>query len=308
VGRLKTRSAKEHLEALNPDVSVIEHPVLLDSSNAMEIIAGYDLVVNGCDNFPTRYLVNDACVLLGKPLVDASILRFEGQATVFLPGRGCYRCLFPKPPPPGAVPSCAEAGIIGALAGHMGTLQAVEAVKVLLGAGEPLANRMLLFDALRGEYRTLRWRRDPQCPVCGDQPTIRQLIDYEAFCGLPRRTKEDHPVFRTAQEQVKALGWARDVDVARNLMGREDVQWVDVREPDEYRMFRVAGATLIPMGEIARRLGELDPAKETIVVCLSGERSARVTLELRRRGFDKAFNLTGGMKAWIKAGFPVEQG
>jgi len=190
VNRPKTQSAKEHLEALNPDVRVIEHPVYLDSSNALEIIRDYDLVINGCDNFATRYLVNDACVLLKKPLIDASILRFEGQATVFLPGQGCYRCLYPEPPPPGMVPNCAQAGIIGALAGHMGTLQVIEAVKVLLGIGKPLASRMLLFDALSGEYRTVRWRRDPNCPVCGDHPTITELIDYEEFCGLPPRTQE----------------------------------------------------------------------------------------------------------------------
>lgn len=308
VGRSKTRSAKEHLEALNPDVTVIEHPTLLDSSNALEIISGYDLVVNGCDNFPTRYLVNDACVLLKKPLVDASILRFEGQATVFLPGQGCYRCLFAKPPPPGSVPSCAEAGIVGALAGHMGTLQAMEAVKVLLGVGETLAGRMLLYDALRAEYRTVRWRKDPDCPVCGDRPTIRELIDYDEFCGLPRRTKEDEEVSGSAQEMVKARGWGRDVTQAKQLIGRDDVLWLDVREPDEYRMFRIANSTLIPMRETLARLDELDPEKETIVVCLSGERSARITLELRRRGFDRAYNLTGGISAWVKAGFPVEQG
>lgn len=308
VERPKTTSAKEHLESLNPDVTVVEHRTLLDSSNALEIIADYDLVINGCDNFPTRYLVNDACVLLSKPLVDASILRFEGQATVYLPGQGCYRCLFPKPPPPGTVPSCAEAGIVGALAGHMGTLQAVEAVKVLLGAGKPMAGRMLLYDALGAEYRTVRWRRDPDCPVCGDRPTITQLIDYDEFCGVPKRTKEETGVVGSTQAQVKAMGWARDVAEVQGLVESDGVQWLDVREPDEYRMFRIAGATLIPMGECLTRLDELDPAKETIVVCYSGERSARVTIELRQRGFDKAYNLTGGMVAWVKAGLPIEQG
>ncbi|MBE3589788.1 MAG: molybdopterin-synthase adenylyltransferase MoeB [Firmicutes bacterium] len=185
VGRPKTRSAAETLRALNPDVHVVEHVGVLSSANALEILREYDIVVNGSDNFPTRYLVNDACVFLGKPLVDASILKWEGQLTVFLPGRGCYRCLYPSPPPPGSVPSCAEGGILGAVAGVMGALQAAEAVKVIIGAGEPLANRLLLFDAFSGRFRTLNWRRHPQCPVCGEAPTIRELVDYEAFCGVP---------------------------------------------------------------------------------------------------------------------------
>ncbi|MBO2520936.1 MAG: molybdopterin-synthase adenylyltransferase MoeB [Clostridia bacterium] len=309
VNRPKTQSAKEHLEALNPDVRVIEHPVYLDSSNALEIIRDYDLVINGCDNFATRYLVNDACVLLKKPLIDASILRFEGQATVFLPGQGCYRCLYPEPPPPGMVPNCAQAGIIGALAGHMGTLQVIEAVKVLLGIGKPLASRMLLFDALSGEYRTVRWRRDPNCPVCGDHPTITELIDYEEFCGLPPRTQE--PAGELAgppQQVVQAKGWVREVTEVKDRVGSPDVQWLDVREPQEYKMFRIPGVKLIPMGETLDRLSELDPAKETIVVCLSGERSAKITIELRKRGFDKAYNLTGGMVAWINQKLPIERG
>jgi adenylyltransferase/sulfurtransferase len=187
IGRPKTETAQRTLGAVNPDVNVVPYQTVLTSENAMDIIAGYDLVVNGSDNFPTRYLVNDACVLLGRPLIDASILKWEGQATVFLPGHGCYRCLFPTPPPPGSVPSCAEGGIVGAVAGFMGTLQATEAVKVLLGAGETLANRLLLFDALQGDVRTLRWSRNPACPACGDHPTITHLIDYEQFCGLPGR-------------------------------------------------------------------------------------------------------------------------
>lgn len=309
LNRPKTESAREHLEALNPDVKVIEHRVYLDSSNALEIIGQYDLVINGCDNFATRYLVNDACVLLKKPLVDASILRWEGQATVFLPGQGCYRCLFPEPPPPGMVPNCAEAGIIGALAGHMGTLQVVEAIKVLLGIGKPLTSRMLLYDALSGEYRTVRWRRDPNCPVCGDHPTITQLIDYEEFCGLPKRDQAaGEEVAGPPQEYVQKRGWAREVSEAKELLGSPLVQWLDVREPQEYKMFRIPGATLIPMGQTLERLSELDPAKETIVVCLSGERSAKVTIELRKRGFDKAYNLTGGMVAWINHKLPIERG
>jgi len=309
VNRPKTESAKEHLEALNPDVKVIEHRVYLDSSNALEIIGQYDLVINGCDNFATRYLVNDACVLLKKPLIDASILRFEGQMTVYLPGQGCYRCLFPEPPPPGMVPNCAEAGIVGALAGHMGTLQVVEAIKVLLGIGKPLTGKMLLYDALNGEYRTVRWRRDPNCPICGDHPTIKELIDYEEFCGLPKRQEvPEEEVAGPPQEYVQAKGWARDVAEVKELVGSPDVQWLDVREPQEYKMFRIPGVTLIPMGQTLQRLSELDPKKQTIVVCLSGERSAKMTIELRKRGFDKAYNLTGGMVAWINQKLPIERG
>ena len=309
VGRPKTESAKEHLEALNPDVRVIEHRTYLDSSNALEIISQYDVVVNGCDNFATRYLVNDACVLLKKPLVDASILRFEGQATVFLPGQGCYRCLYPEPPPPGMVPNCAQAGIIGALAGHMGTLQAVEAVKIILGVGKPLTGKMVLYDALQGEYRTVRWRKDPNCPICGERPVITGLIDYEEFCGLPPRAKGSEDEFAGPPKEVcEAKGWAKTVGEVKDLLGSDGVQWLDVREPQEFKMFRIPGSTLIPMSQTLSRINELDPAKETIVICLSGDRSAQVTLDLRRRGFDKAYNLTGGMVAWVNERLPVARG
>ncbi len=189
VGRLKVDSARESLAEINPDVNVIAHPVALSSENALELIAPYDVVVNGCDNFPTRYLLNDACVMLGKPLVDGSILRFEGQVTVFRPGQGCYRCLYPVPPPPGTVPTCAEAGVVGALPGIIGSIQAMEAIKVLLGIGEPLHGRLLYFDALSMEFRKLKVRRDPACPVCGDNPTITELIDYKEFCGYPREAR-----------------------------------------------------------------------------------------------------------------------
>lgn len=311
VDRPKTESAREHLEALNPDVNVVEHRTFLDSSNAMEIMSQYDLVINGCDNFATRYLVNDACVLLGKPLVDASILRFEGQATVFLPGEGCYRCLFPEPPPPGMVPNCAEAGIIGALAGHMGTLQVVEAVKILLGIGQSLSQKMLLYDALSGEYRTVKWRKDENCPICSENPVITELIDYEEFCGLPPRADEEadeDELSGPPKEVVEAKGWAKSVSEVKDLFESADVQWLDVREPQEFKMFRIPGSTLIPMAQTLSRVDELDPNKETLVVCLSGERSASITLELRRNGFDQAFNLTGGMVAWINDKLPVDRG
>ncbi len=310
VNRYKTASAKEHLEALNPDVKVIEHRTFLDASNALEIIGGYDVVINGCDNFATRYLVNDACVLLKKPLIDASILRFEGQATVYLPGQGCYRCLYPEPPPPGMVPNCAQAGIIGALAGHMGTLQAVEAIKVILGIGEPLAGRMLLYDALRGEYRTLRWRRDPNCPVCGDNPAITELIDYEEFCGLPPRSADAaaDDLSGPPLEVVARKGWAKEVGDVKHLFGTDEIQWIDCREPQEYKMFRIPGSRLIPMKEFDERLGELDREKEAVLICLSGDRSAELTIDLRKRGFDKVYNLTGGLVAWINQRLPVDRG
>jgi len=308
VNRPKTESAKEHLEALNPDVRVIEHRTYLDSSNAMEILSKYDVVINGCDNFATRYLVNDACVLLGKPLVDASILRFEGQATVFLPGQGCYRCLYPEPPPPGMVPNCAQAGIIGALAGHMGTLQAVEAVKIILGIGKPLTGKMLLYDALQGEYRTVRWRKDPNCPVCGEHPVITELIDYEEFCGLPPRATSEDEFAGPPKEVVEAKGWAKTVAEVKHLLESGEVQWLDVREPQEFKMFRIPGSTLIPMSQTESRIDELDPAKETIVICLSGDRSASVTIDLRKRGFEKAYNLTGGLVAWVNERLPVARG
>lgn len=338
VGRPKTESAREHLERLNPDVQVIEHREVLTSENALELLRGYDLVVNGCDNFPTRYLVNDACVLLGKPLIDASILKFEGQCTVYLPGHGCYRCLFPSPPPPGSVPSCSEAGIIGALAGHMGTLQALETVKVILGIGENLAGRMIVFDGLEGRYRQLRFRRNPQCPVCGDRPTITELIDYEAFCGVPRPRASVEPVAagngqageptlqprppaaQTAtpavlapQEPpevvaVRAAGWSVEPEAARAKLHDPQVQWLDVRGPDEHRHLHIPGAALIPLDHLAQQAAALDPQRETIVVCRTGHRSARATQFLRARGFTQVYNLEGGMVQWVNHGLPTERG
>lgn len=307
LGRPKTRSARRHLEDLNPDVRVIEHRTLITSDNALEIIKDYDLVVNGCDNFPTRYLLNDACVLLKKPLVDAAILRFEGQATVFLPGRGCYRCLFPQPPPPGTVPSCAQAGIIGALAGHMGTLQAIEAIKVLLGIGEPLASRLLLYDALTAEYQVLNWARNRDCPVCGDRPTITGLIDYEEFCGLPGRR---HAQAEAATPAVADKPWARwDLPPAevKERLDRGEIAVVDVREAWELAALgKIPGSRSIPMNSVPERLAELDPGRDTVFVCNVGERSGSVVEKLRRAGFDRAYNLKGGIFAWLNHRLPVE--
>ncbi len=298
LGRPKTESARETLGELNPDVTVVPYQTVLTSANALDVLAPYDVVINGSDNFPTRYLVNDACVLLGKPLVDASILKWEGQATTFLPGRGCYRCLFPTPPPPGAVPSCAEGGILGALCGSMGSRQALETLKVLLGVGETLANRLLIFDALEGETRVVRWNRNPQCPVCGDQPTIRALIDYEQFCGMPAHDRPATP----AQAPVPQVS----SEEAKTLLDRGGVQLVDVREPWEYDEAHIPGCRLIPLGDVPVRYGEIDRETPVVVYCKSGGRSGKAVAFLREQGYEKALNLTGGILAWANAQLPTE--
>jgi len=303
LGRPKTQSARRHLEDLNPDVQVITYQEVLSRENALDIIREYDLVVNGCDNFPTRYLVNDACVFLRKPLVDASILQFEGQATVFLPGQGCYRCLYPTPPPPGMVPSCAEAGIIGAVAGHLGTLQALEAIKILLGIGRPLVSRLILYDGLNGSYRTVRWRRDPACPVCGDNPTVTELIDYHEFCGVPAPQPRVAP-----REEGAEVSWELEPRQAAEKIRAGGVQVVDVREPWEFQRGRVPGSLLIPLEALDSRMRELDPSRETVVVCHVGQRSARAAERLRRAGFQRVYNLKGGMVAWMNQRLPVERG
>ena len=295
VGQAKTESARRTLGDLNPDVKVVPYQTLLTSANALDIIREYDVVVNGSDNFPTRYLVNDACVLLGKPLVDASILKWEGQATTFVPGQGCYRCLFPTPPPPGMVPSCAEGGILGALCGHVGSRQALEVLKLLLGVGETLANRLLIFDALEGETRVVRWSRNPECPVCGDAPTITALIDYEQFCGMPAHDRAAaRPIPEITPGEAKAL------------LDRGGVQLIDVREPWEYEDAHIGGGHLIPLGQVPERLAEIDPAVRAIIYCRSGGRSGKAVGLLRDRGYDKAVNLKGGILAWINAQLPTE--
>lgn len=297
IGRPKTQSARRTLEDINPDVRVVPHQTVLTSRNALEILRPYDVIVNGSDNFPTRYLVNDACVLLGKPLVDASILRWEGQATTFLPGQGCYRCLFPSPPPPGAVPSCAEGGIVGAVAGFLGTYQALEAIKILLGVGKTLVNRLMLVDALDGEIRYVRWQRNPHCPVCGDQPTIRELIDYEQFCGVPMPGRDGVGTERMPEVTVAE---------AAELLGR--AQFVDVREPWEVAQAHIPGMHWIPMGEIEARHGEIPRDRPVVVYCASGQRSGKVTEWLRARGYDNVYNLAGGIIAWQNAQQPVQTG
>ncbi len=302
IGRPKTQSARRTLEDLNPDVTVVPHQTVLTSENALEIIPDYDVVINGSDNFPTRYLVNDACVMLRKPLVDASILKWEGQATVFLPGQGCYRCLFPTPPPPGTVPSCAEGGIIGALAGFMGMLEGLEAIKILLGAGETLANHLFIYDALIGEVRTLRWNRNPGCPVCGDHPTITALIDYEAFCGVPGR-EPSHASTATVPGTPEV-----SVAEAKAMLDRGDAQLIDVREVWEWVTSRIPGATLIPMGEMSSRVGELATDRSVIIHCATGKRSADVTEALRQAGYERVYNMAGGIVAWVNEQYPVDTG
>ncbi len=304
LGMPKTASAARTLEEINPEITVVPYQTTLTSANAEEIIGGFDLVVNGSDNFPTRYLVSDACVLLRKPLVDASILRWEGQAAVYLPGRGCYRCLFPTPPTPGTVPSCAEAGVIGPIPGLLGALQAIEAVKVLLGQGDPLANRLLLYDALSCEFNTVRWERNPSCPACGDSPTVTALIDYDRFCGLPGRplrTREG------GEEAGGAPAGVPEVDAAAAAeMVQGGAQLVDVRESWEWAGARIPGALLIPKGEVGRRASEIDPDRPAVVYCATGVRSAAVVEMLRREGYGMAFNLAGGMVEWENRRLPTE--
>jgi rhodanese-related sulfurtransferase len=271
--------------------------VRLSSDNALEILAGYDVVLDGADNFPTRYLVNDACVLLGKPNAYGSIFRFDGQASVFATKDGpCYRCLYPEPPPPGLVPSCAEGGVLGVLPGIIGTIQATEAIKLIIGAGDSLAGRLLLFDALHMSFRTLKLRRDPDCPICGDQPTIKALIDYEQFCGITPATRAGATPslpseFETTVEEVKAR------------LDRHDAIWIlDVREKNEFDICRIPGSTLIPLGELPKRLDELPqgPGSPDIVVhCKMGGRSAKAVNLLREHGFTRVKNVTGGILAWI---------
>ena len=282
VGRPKLLSARERIADVNPHVRLETYETALTSKNALDILSGYDIVVDGTDNFATRYLVNDACVLLGKPNVYGSIFRFEGQASVFaLPDGPCYRCLFPEPPPPGLVPSCAEGGVLGVLPGLVGTIQATEAIKLILGVGEPLVSRLLYFDALKMKFREFKLRRDPQCPVCGDSPTITEPIDYEQFCGVATNI----PTVSVRELKQK-------------LDAHENFQLVDVREPFEHELARIDSARLIPLGELPDRLNELDRNCLTIVHCHSGQRSAQAVGLLRDAGFANVFNLEGGIAKW----------
>ena len=293
VGRPKIASARERLRDINPHTNIEAFETRLTSENALELFRDFDVIVDGTDNFPTRYLVNDACVLTGKPNVYGSIFRFEGQATVFWPGRSaCYRCLYPEPPPPGLVPSCAEGGVLGVLPGIVGTIQANEVIKVILGAEGILLDRLLLFDAWKMAFRELKLRRDPNCAICGDAATIRELVDHEEFCGLKQAELDDS--FETDQLTARELKALFDQGA--------DIQLIDVREPFEYDIARIEGARLIPLGEVASRIGEIDPARPTVIQCKGGVRSAKAIRELRSAGFTgKLLNLDGGIRAWSES-------
>ena len=297
VGRPKLMAARARLTGLNPDVNVVIHETALKSANALDILRDYDVIVDGADNFPTRYLVNDACVLLGKPNAYGSIFRFDGQASVFaVKGGPCYRCLYPEPPPPGLVPSCAEGGVLGVLPGVIGTIQATEAIKLIIGAGESLVGRLLLFDALQMSFRTLKLRRDPACPVCGDAPTVRALIDYEQFCGITPAAHAVDPSALPADQEAT-------VEELKSRLDRNDVWLLDVREPREFEICRIPGSTLIPLGELPKRLAEVPQgtdAPEIVVHCKSGVRSAKAVKLLREQGITRARNLKGGILAWIE--------
>jgi adenylyltransferase/sulfurtransferase len=295
VGRPKVESAKERLRALNPDVRVVVHQVALDSTNALDLFRQYDLVVDGTDNFPTRYLVNDACVLTGRSYVYGSIFRFEGQASVFAaPGGPCYRCLYPEPPPPDLVPSCAEGGVLGVLPGIIGTIQANETLKLIMGIGETLVGRLLLLDALRLRFREVRLSKDPDCPVCGTSPSIRALQDYQAFCGGPPREVEQ-------QASASAAEAGFDISPAELKRAHEaghPAVLLDVREPMEFRINRIEGAVLIPLRDLPERVSQLDQTRDYVVYCHHGIRSVRAVEFLRSAGF-RARNLAGGITAWI---------
>jgi sulfur-carrier protein adenylyltransferase/sulfurtransferase len=289
VGKPKTEAAKARLSKLNPTIEIETFETRLTSENALDLFRDFDIIVDGTDNFPTRFLVNDACVLLGKPNVYGSIFRFEGQATVFgYPGGPCYRCLYPEPPPPGLVPSCAEGGVLGVLPGIVGSIQAMETIKLILGSGEPLVGRLLLFDALGMRFRELKLRKNPACPLCGERRTITKLIDYEEFCGI--RGEEAPPMTNGIPEIT-----ARDLK-ARQDRG-DDLFILDVREPHEYQICNLNGK-LIPLGDLPRRVNELDSSREMVVHCRSGKRSADAIAFLQKAGFKKLWNLRGGVLAW----------
>ena len=291
IGRKKLDSAAEKLTALNPSVKIVKHETMLTSANALEILKDYDIVADGTDNFPTRYLVNDACVLLGKPNVYGSIFRFEGQASVFATEQGpCYRCLYPEPPPPGLGPSCAEGGVLGILPGLVGVIQATEVIKLILGKGESLIGRLLLVDALAMRFRELKLRKNPECPVCGTNPTVTQLIDYQHFCGIVPETPEEKNV-KNGIPQLAVKELKRRIDAG------EDVYILDVREPYEYRIAQIGGK-LIPQTDVPNRLAEIDRNREVIVQCRSGVRSQRIAEYLKQQGYPRVVNLAGGILAW----------
>ena len=291
VGRKKLDSASDKMSDINPNVKIEKHEVALTSDNALDILRNYDYIVDGTDNFPTRYLVNDACVLLKKPNVYGSIFRFEGQCTVFAyPGGPCYRCLYPEPPPPGLVPSCAEGGVLGILPGIIGLMQATETVKLILGVGEPLVGRLVLYDALAMRFRELKLRRNPECPVCGDHPTLHKLIDYQEFCGVPHQEPTPPPVANS--------GEIEPTEVKQKIDRGDKFVLIDVREPHEYKICNIPGAKLIPLGEFPQHVGEFNPDDDIVIHCRSGMRSAKACNVLRAAGFQHVRNVVGGILAW----------
>jgi sulfur-carrier protein adenylyltransferase/sulfurtransferase len=292
VGRKKLNSARDRIKAINPNVRVDLYDTMFRSENAMQLVQGYDIVIDGTDNFPTRYLSNDVCVLTKKPNIYGSIFRFDGQCTVFAPHLGgpCYRCMFPEPPPPGMVPSCAEGGVLGVLPGIIGVMQAIEAIKMIIGIGESLIGRLVSFDALKLRFKEFKIRKDPNCPICGDHPTIHELIDYDQFCGIPQADAE------AAKELEVPTITAREL---KTKIDRKDpFVLVDVREPFEYDISRIPGSKLIPLGELPARLSELDSADDIVLHCKMGGRSAKALRILQEAGFRKLNNLQGGITAW----------
>lgn len=292
VGRKKLNSARDRIREVNPNVQVDLHDAMFVSENAREIAAPYDIVIDGTDNFPTRYLSNDVCVFLKKPNVYGSIFRFEGQCTVFAPHLGgpCYRCLIPEPPPPGMVPSCAEGGVLGVLPGIIGVMQAIEAVKLIIGIGEPLIGRLIAFDALKMSFHQFNLRKDPKCPVCSEHPTITELIDYDQFCGIPQAAAAE-----AAEAPVPTISVT---ELKSKMDAKEKFVLLDVREKFEYDIARIPGSKLIPLGELASRMSELDSADDIVLHCKSGIRSARALKLLREAGFSKLHNVNGGIEAW----------
>jgi adenylyltransferase/sulfurtransferase len=289
VGKFKSEAARERLSNLNPAIEIVAYETKLTSENALELFKDYDVIVDGTDNFPTRYLVNDACILLGKPNVYGSIFRFEGQATVFgMPDGPCYRCLYPEPPPPGLVPSCAEGGVLGVLPGIVGSIQAMETIKLLLKAGDSLSGRLLLFDALAMRFRELKLRKNPNCPMCGEHRSINKLIDYYEFCGV---RGEEAPEVNLHVPEISPK------ELKARLDHGDDLFILDVREPHEFQICNLKGH-LIPLGELPRRVHELDSSREIVAHCRSGKRSAEAVDFLRKAGFKKILNLTGGILAW----------
>lgn len=291
IGRKKLDSAAEKLAALNPALNIVKHETLLSSANALDILKDYDVVADGTDNFPTRYLVNDACVLLGKPNAYGSIFRFEGQASVFAAKEGpCYRCLYPEPPPPGLVPSCAEGGVLGILPGLVGVIQATEVIKLILGKGSPLIGRLLLVDSLNMRFRELKLRKNPECPVCGENPSVTRLIDYQQFCGIAPAAKEESKV-------TNGIPQITVTELKRRIDSGEDFVLLDVREPFEYQIANIGGR-LIPQNDVPQRLSEIDRNRPVVVHCKSGGRSQRIAEFLKQSGYNDVANVAGGILAW----------